>query len=80
MSVNISHLLERIDDEFVREAIKAIVDQVVTGEDVRNYITGTTFGFKESTNEAGGREVRLEPLLPSAEAVNFPTDDLIPGG
>jgi hypothetical protein len=77
MSINISHLLERIDDTVVREAIKAIVDQSVTGDDVRNYLANTTFGFRETTDDSGNRVVQLEPRDEALPKEGF---DIIPGG
>jgi len=69
MPVNIHQLLGRIPDtpemQPIRLALEVLSDQVVTGAEVQEYITGTDFSFKTTTGSGGEEVVRIVPITGS---------------
>jgi len=66
---NIRPLLKQLPDkgefQIIRKALEELSRQSVTANDVRAYITGTDFGFKTTTNDAGEEVVRLDDSRPT---------------
>ncbi len=71
--IDIANLIGRLPNtgefQVIRKALEEISKQSVTGEEVHNYVTGTTFGFRESTSDEGERQVQL---ISAAKLVHLP--------
>lgn len=67
--INIRHLIGSLPDkgefQVIRKALEALSKESVTASDVRAYVTGTEFGFKTTTNDAGEEVVRLDDGRPT---------------
>lgn len=81
---NIRPLLKQLPDkgefQIIRKALEELSRQSVTANDVRAYITGTDFGFKTTTNDAGEEVVRLDDSRPTVGIDRPPAGGGIPEG
>jgi len=77
--INVSSLIGRLPNtgefQIIRKALEEISRQSVTSEEVRNYITGTSFGFKETTSENGEPRIQLDDGLQTGHVpYNIPVE------
>jgi len=61
--MRVRQILGRIQDPIIRKALEEIMISQVTMEDVRNYVTGTDFGFsQEQTDDGQDDRIRLSEI------------------
>lgn len=68
-------LIERIQDEDTRRAIDGVLKESLNEDDVRKVVTTTTFGFEESSDDSGNKQVRLRQVRRVGDPQEPPPDN-----